>query len=448
MNFVDHCRKAISFDTTNEMGTIEYVKWLSSICQEFNLAVDIQNEYLGDIEHANIMIRPNQQRGDSEFLLQAHMDTPDPGPYPLWDKTGSNPFDATIIDEEIYGIGSAEVKLDLICKIHALASFQSQTSWKLHPVVVGTYGEESGMQGALKLIRKNKISPKMALIGEPSNLRLITAAKGFAGVEIRIPFTDEEINYREQHNLRESTTTQSKMFTGVSAHSSVPHLGDSAINKMLEYLIQLPENLVIMEMDGGTNFNTVASHAFLEVEGTTMSGMVIGKKIAEIYRTIRSLMIEFHRYEDSTFQPSHPTLNIGLIRTFEDHILISGSCRMPPMITQQIYEEWILQLKNICDSNQAQFRVTDYKKPFRTAENSLLVKGCLDIFRKMGMNDEPTTQPSTNESSIFARLGVDCVCFGPGVREGNIHMPNEKVSIQQLRISIEFYKNVIERFCL
>ena len=288
----------------------------------------------------------------------------------------------------------------------------------------------------------------MALIGEPSNLRLITAAKGFAGVEIRIPFTDEEINYREQHNLRESTTTQSKMFTGVSAHSSVPHLGDSAINKMLEYLIQLPENLVIMEMDGGTNFNTVASHAFLEVEGTTMSGMVIGKKIAEIYRTIRSLMIEFHRYEDSTFQPSHPTLNIGLIRTFEDHILISGSCRMPPMITQQIYEEWILQLKNICDSNQAQFRVTDYKKPFRTAENSLLVKGCLDIFRKMGINDEPTTQPSTNESSIFARLGVDCVCFGPGVREGNIHMPNEKVSIQQLRISIEFYKNVIERFCL
>lgn len=448
MNFIDHCRKAISFDTTSEVGTLEYVQWLSDVCNEFGLNVEIQKEFSGDVEHANIIIRPNEKRGDAEFLLQAHLDTPDPGPYPLWDRTGSNPFDATIIEDEIYGIGTAEVKLDLICKIYALAEFKYTKDFTLSPVVVGTYGEESGMQGALKLIRKNKISPKMALIGEPSNLRLITAAKGFASVEIRVPFTEQEIQYREEHNLRESTTTQSKMFSGVAAHSSVPHLGDSAINKMLDYLIQLPENMVIMEMDGGTNYNTVAAHAFLEVEGTTLPGMVIGNKIAKIYRTIRELMTEFHRYEDLTFTPSHPTLNIGLIRTFEDHILISGSCRMSPIITQEVYESWILKLKNICDHNDAQFRVTDYKKPFRTFENSLLIKGCLDILRKMGLNDQPTTQPSTNESSIFARLGVDCICFGPGVREGNIHMPNESVSIQQLNQAIAFYKQVIERFCL
>src|SRR5690606_25665139 len=153
----------------------------------------------------------------------------------------------------------------------------------------GTFGEETGMQGALKLIRKNKVSAKMALIGEPSDLRIINAAKGFASVEIRVPFSEKEMEYRDEHNLRESTSTQSKLFNGKAAHSSMPHLGESAIIKMFESLLMLPDSVNVMEMDGGINSNTVPGHAFLEIDMISGIENPISKRIANIYRVTKAL---------------------------------------------------------------------------------------------------------------------------------------------------------------
>lgn len=79
---------------------------------------------------------------------------------------------------------------------------------------------------------------------------------------------------------------------------------------------------------------------------------------------------------------------------------------------------------------------------------SILAKGCLDELRDMGLDDKPITQASTNEASIFTRVGIECICFGPGRREGNVHTPQEHVAIEDLHKAIEFYKRVIERFCL
>lgn len=359
------------------------------------------------------------------------MDTVDPGPFQLWEKTRQNPFDGTIIDGHIYGLGAADVKLDFLCKLEAIAKFTAHPQWRLPPALVGTFGEESGMMGALKLIRKNKISAKMALIGEPSNLKLINAAKGFAKVEIVIPFSKEERVYRQEHNLRESTSTQSKIFHGHAAHSSTPHLGESAIVKMLEYLSQIPDGVALMEIDGGTNYNTVPAHAFIEVDMSVVSKSIT-KRIQAVYKATRELEKEFKNYEDPEFYPAHPTLNIGILRTFEDHVFISGNCRIPPNISMTTYEGWMKQLNDVCEKNEAAFRVTEYKKPFRTAANSILAKGCLDEMRRLGLPDRCMTQPSSNEASIFSRIGIDCVCFGPGAREGNIHTPNENVAIKDL----------------
>jgi succinyl-diaminopimelate desuccinylase len=106
------------------------------------------------------------------------------------------------------------------------------------------------------------------------------------------------------------------------------------------------------------------------------------------------------------------------------------------------------KLRQVCEENDAVFRVNDYKKPFRTEVQSVLVKGCLDELRAMGLSDQPVTQPSTNEASIFSRIGIDCVCFGPGKREGNMHTPQEHVALEDLEKAKEFYKRIIERFCL
>ncbi|UOF00290.1 M20 family metallopeptidase [Bdellovibrio reynosensis] len=448
MDFIESCRQLIAIDSTPTHGNRDLAKWASAFCRQKGLIVEEQEEFVGDLEHANIIARTQEERPTAEFLFQTHLDTVDPGPFSLWTENGANPFDAHIIDGKIYGLGAADVKLDFLCKLEAIASFPKDSKWRLPPVLVGTFGEESGMTGALKLIRKNKIAAKMALIGEPSDLQLINAAKGFASVEIRVPFSDEEMRYRQDHNLRESTTTQSKLFRGKAAHSSVPHLGESAIVKLFEYLMMLPDTVNIMEMDGGINFNTVPSHAFLEIDMVSMVPDPIAKKVANIYRAVKALEQDFLNFEDKDFYPTTPTLNIGLVRTNENDIQISGTCRLPPVITHEVYEGWMEGLRRVCESNGATFIINNYKKPFRTEMNSILVKGCLDELRAMGLSDRPITQASTNEASIFSRIGVDCVCFGPGKREGNVHTPQEHVALADLEKAIQFYKKVIERFCL
>jgi succinyl-diaminopimelate desuccinylase len=352
------------------------------------------------------------------------------------------------MDQKIYGIGTADVKLDFLCKLEALSGFSPDTAWRLPPVLVGTYGEELGMIGTLKMIRKNKISAKMALIGEPSELQVITSGKGIATVEIRIPYSDEERQYRYDHNLRESTSTESRIFNGRAAHSSTPHLGESAIKKMFDYLLQLPENIVIMEADGGVNFNTVPANAFLEIDPVSTIADPMSKKLAAMYRALMELETQFLSYQDRDFNPSHPTLNVGLVRTFEDHIFLLGSCRLPPIVTNEVYEGWMMGLRRKCEAIHAEFRVTDYKRPYRTDENSIFVRGCVAELEEMGLSAKTTTQASSNEASLWSRTGIECISFGPGIREGNIHTPKEHVLIDDLKKAIEFYRRVIGRFCL
>ncbi|MBL7544997.1 MAG: M20/M25/M40 family metallo-hydrolase [Bdellovibrionaceae bacterium] len=448
MEFVQSCREFISIDSTPTQGSRKAAEFAAKFCRSLGLHVEEQIESSPLGEEANIIVRHQAERQDLELLLQNHLDTVDPGPFHLWSVTGNNPFDATIVDNKIYGLGAADVKLDFLCKARAMAAVAGHKSkFKLAPVLVGTFGEETGMTGCLKLIRKNRINPKFALIGEPTNLRLANAAKGFVSVEIIIPFAQEEIKYRNDHNLRESTSTQSKVFHGVSAHSSHPHLGDSAILKMLSYLEMVPESVAIMEIDGGTNYNTVPSHAFLELDFTSVENPV-NSKIKSIYKAIKQLESEFRNHTDTGYSPEYPTLNIGLIRTHADHILMSGSCRILPSITQEVFEKWMDFLRQSCSQNGSQFRITDYKKPFSSSESSIFTKGCRDILNDMNLPSNLTSLSSTNESSLIARLKVDCLCFGPGLRENNIHTPNEHVSVDDLEKATVFYTKVIERFCL
>ncbi len=447
-DFVEACRKLIALDTTPSSSTKEAVGFLAELGRGFGLVVELQQDLQRGLEQWNFIARPMEGRPNSELLLETHLDTPDPGPYSQWLRTQRNPFDATIFEGRIYGLGAADAKIDILCKLFAMADFADVSRWKLPPVVVGTFGEESGMSGALKLIRQNKISAKYALIGEPTNLQLVAAGKGMAHVQIRIPFSQAEIAYRQEHDLQESTSTQSKLFVGKPGHSSHPDLGESAITKLLDFILQLPSNVAIMSIEGGTNFNSVPAHALLELDYGLPSKNPILDRLVAIYKEIKALDLEFLQYSDNEFDPAHPTLNIGLICTEDDGIVLKGNARFPPVVTTAIYEEWMQRLKRVCTQNQSEFRVIDYKKPYRTSGNSIFLKACGDELKHLGLDSTPSTISSTTEASIFSRLGVDCVCFGPGQAEGNAHTPNESVELRALDLAQAFYKKIIQRVCL
>jgi succinyl-diaminopimelate desuccinylase len=133
---------------------------------------------------------------------------------------------------------------------------------------------------------------------------------------------------------------------------------------------------------------------------------------------------------------------------YDDHIKIGGSCRVLPNITQEQYEEWMKRIEGVCKEIGAQFLITDYKKPFRTAENSVLIKSAQAVLEKMGLDSKCRSLASTNEASLFSRLGLECICIGAGVREGNVHTPTEHVRLEDLEKVMKFYQQLVERFCL
>lgn len=446
MNLIELCRQAIAIDSTPLHGNKEIIQWAADLALQRGFHIEVQSEYQGGLEQQNLIIRPQQGRCDSEFLFQNHLDTVDPGPYQLWKENFQNPFEATIKDGKIYGLGAADGKVDFICKLEALTNYLSSPRWILPPVLVVTAGAHLGMIGALKLIRKNKISSKMAMIGEPTDMQIVNAAPGSATFEIRAFFSKEELKCHEEHNSRESTSTQSKLFSGNKSQTHSLQ-EENAIRKMLESLSQLPENIVVLEVDGGSNSNTTPANAFLEIE-LEITSEPISKKLISIYQFIKNLELEFQTYQDPDFTPPCPTLNIGMIRTIEDQVLILGSCHLPPLISQPVYEDWMSRITAHCESLGVSFRVSNYNKPFRTEESSALVRGSLSELHKLQPIARASCQNSVNEASLFSRVGIECVCFGPGQKENNLYTPQEFVAVKDIDIAVAFYKNIIERFCL
>src|SRR5690606_20577590 len=111
------CRKFIEIDSTPANGTLELARFAAEICREAGLYVEIQQETFNGVDQANVIVRPIEGRPADELMLQTHLDTADPGSYALWTRTGANPFNASIYQDTLYGLGAASTKLDFLCKL-------------------------------------------------------------------------------------------------------------------------------------------------------------------------------------------------------------------------------------------------------------------------------------------------------------------------------------------
>lgn len=446
MNFIEMCRKFISIDSTTHQGSSELVKFIAEVCRSnSHMVIEIQeDEPLG--RDSNIIIRPTHSLPNKEIMYQTHLDTSDPGAFGLWNHTGSNPFNATLSEGRLFGLGACNAKLDFLCKWMAMEPyFDKKLS---HPfVLVGTFGENQGRSGALRLMRKKRVRADRALIGEPTHLKLLNAGKGVGTVEILIPFSKEEIQFKKDHDDQEISMTRSKIFSGKPSPSYDTQHEDNAIRKMFDYLDQLPDGLIVMEMDGGVSPNSVPSYAILEFDIVGSMKETIGSKIKKIIKVIDEVERDFEKYSDLNFDPSISTLNFGMMRTHVDHIRLQGCFNFPPCITNDIYESWMQKLKKVCDHVGASFNIVDYKQPFLTSLDLNFTRGNQKILEEMHLDSNCKTTPNNNEAAIFSRFGIECLVFGPG-EPIYAHTPEEHIHIEDLYKAIDFYKKSIQRFCL
>ncbi len=178
---------------------------------------------LGDSGKANLIA--SLGTGEGGLVLAGHSDTV---PYDA-NRWQSDPFTLTERDGKLYGLGATDMKGFFPVILEAVKPYLDKPF--KHPLIVlATADEESSMSGARALAQAGiaGMTPRYAVIGEPTNLVPIRAHKGIMMEAIRV--------------------------RGKSGHSSNPALGNNALeamNQVMNTLMQLRGELQLKYRDPG-----------------------------------------------------------------------------------------------------------------------------------------------------------------------------------------------------
>jgi len=448
LNFLEVAKKITSIESSPFTGTSEIVNYLSDyISSELELKNNIIPSQSASNSESNILVKLGDNNASKKaLLLLTHLDTTDPGSYGHWDKTLGNPFSLTIYGDELYGLGVTN-KLDFLCKLQALKALSEET-FKKPVYLLGTHSEESGLIGTTEFLSDYNNHIDMALVSHPTDLNLVNEGLGIAVVEIEVPFSEDERKFHEEHNNADNSFTQSKVFRGKSAHSSLAEQSESAIVKLFNFLEQMP-SVAIMGMDGGVLHNTVAEHSLIEFVPSGSIKDNIADKLLSVYGSLLELKQQFKKYPHAGFATQVSTLNIGKIRSSKSGVTITGNCRLLPSVPEKEYKSWMRDLKNNCSKEGAKFSLKRYIPSFNQKLDTDFVKKSYDVAASQELNSgKIKSSPICTEANLLKKHNIDCLLFGAGVVLGNSHEPNESINLSSLNKSTEFYKKLITQVCL
>jgi acetylornithine deacetylase len=170
-----------------------------------------------------------------EVAFSTHMDTVPPF------------IAASETEDRIYGRGSCDAKGIIVAQIAAAEKLKAKG---VHVGLLFLVGEERDSQGA-QTANQQPRGVRFLINGEPTENRLAVASKGTLRVEL--------------------------IARGKMAHSAYPHLGESAVEKLLDALhevrkLPLPTNskagpctLNIGQIEGGRAPNVIPDHAIAQL---------------------------------------------------------------------------------------------------------------------------------------------------------------------------------------
>ena len=289
-----------------------------------------------------LAVVPGRDQTATPIVLNTHLDTVPPGDRAQWTACGGDPFAPTLIEDRIHGLGAADTKLDFAAKATALIGCGTP---RRTIYLVATFGEEHGLVGAREMVEGGLLpAGALAFVGEPSQLKLITAHKGLSVFEVEVSF--------QPSRLDGSKSAQRSIFIGRAAHSSTPALGLNAIRVALAAAAARPE-LKIIAVSGGDAVNKVAArceilsagdsaHALsgasqVETAGGSQDEFIPAQAIGATARFIEAL----YEFADGAGPPEDdfaaPTLtcNVGVIDIAPGRIRLEFELRSPPSLPLQ-----------------------------------------------------------------------------------------------------------------
>lgn len=490
--FLEEAKRLIRINSISAKGNEEVANYVASLMQDRGLKTQIQH-----VTHSHEELSKRQFNvigilGDplsdrkirKGLLLNTHLDTVSPGIVENWTETGNDPFSAVVKDGKIFGLGSADVKLDFLCKLHALERFREK-KLKQPVYLVGTCGEEVGMFGAKYLIKSFALNPKYVLVGEPSELKVVYAHKCLNIFKVNIGF---QLVERDARGFNRRIDLYS---FGMSAHSSYPHLGVNAILATTEFLkraIEAGFELRFTHLDGGDTINKVPDHAVAQFYLTSHQFEDFKRFFREMIRNegkekafrvelggvgdsgVRFLpdnlflclneIVEFFKdlserqksLRDESYDPAFSTINFGRMKQKPGSVEMHFDVRLLPEKSPEILMAEIQEAFNKIAGKYSNLNVSVVRERMNPSLNmgldDELLKICKQAMVEAEIEPAFMKKATSTEAAQYYQAGYDAIVFGPGKSQGNSHSPNEHNLIEHLEKAVEFYSNVIEKVCV
>ena len=386
------------------------------------------------VRHFTVMaeLGPKPSEASQGLLMLTHLDTVPPGDAGLWTETGGNPYCPTERDGLLYGLGSADAKVDFVCKAAALAEIDARTLCR--PLrLIGSFAEEIGLVGARWLVDAGETSGFVhALVGEPSELCAIRAHKGYAVFEARIPLPRAHAGGHER----------AEEIEGQSAHSSTPQLGRNAIDLALARLAH-PQVLGVTRLEGGGAVNQVPARCSLGTVGSKTTGAGDAydpKPLLAFHAAWRELLAGLAEHKDPDFDPDCSVGNLGRVR-LEDGVAVLGfDLRSVPGSDPQ---EAVASLAEV-----AEIRCLRTNPPLGTDPDTDLVRAVVKAQQTLDLGERVGTKATCTEAGLLQQAGLDAVVIGAGTSVGNVHRPNEHTRLAELGTARDLYREVVRSLCV
>ncbi|HCU0776689.1 ArgE/DapE family deacylase [Staphylococcus aureus] len=352
---------------TENNNEIDVCNYLTDLFDKY----DIKSEILKVNEHrANIVTEIGN--GSPILALSGHMDVVDAGNQDNWSYP---PFQLTEKDGKLYGRGTTDMKGGLMALVVSLIELKEQNELPHGTIrLLATAGEEKEQEGAKLLADKGYLDDVDGLIiAEPTGSGIYYAHKGSMSCKVTA--------------------------TGKAVHSSVPFIGDNAIDTLLEFYNLFKEKYSELKQQDTKH----------ELDVAPMFKSLIGKEISE---------------EDANYA-SGLTAVCSIINggkqfnSVPDEASLEFNVRPVPEYDNDFIESFFQNIINDVDSNKLSLDIPSNHRPVTSDKNSKLITTIKDVASSYVEQDEIFVSALVGATDASSFLGdnkdnVDLAIFGPG----------------------------------
>src|SRR6056297_984419 len=363
--------RLISYPTISDQSNLDMIAELSERLGDAGARVDVWYDETGAKANLFATLGPE---GDGGIVLSGHTDV-----VPVADQEWtSDPFIAETRDDKVFGRGSCDMK-GFIAACVGLAPYFAQRARHRPVHFAFTYDEETGCFGGQALIeslREKALRPSLAIVGEPTSMRVIEGHKG--------------------------CFEYSTHFHGLAGHGSAPDRGVNAAEYAARYVNRL------LDLKDELRARAPATSRFDPPWTTINTGSLSGGVAHNVIASIAKLEWEMRPVQAEDAQYVKDTL-----RDYCNDVLLPA-------------------MRAVCPDASISTEVIGEVEGLEPAD----VNEAKDILMELTGANTADLVPFGTEAGLFQSYGMSAVVCGPGSIE-QAHKPDEYVSLDQLQQCVD-----------